>query len=247
MVTAIPKHPIPMKTRFRKCFLVNFGVSPAVMRRILPAPLEPDLHNDEAFLSVVIAAMEKMRPAFLPAAFGVTYLQVVYRVVVRCRGRRGVFFIRSDANHRFMCLMGNLLTFFRFNHSTMSYRQENNRIHFDLQAAPSHHADIQATFDLAQRSDELPATSTFETLYEAQQFLVELFAAFSPNPDQRTINVVRIKRGEWDIKTVPDCRASYQLMASSDLFTAKHTRLDSVFYVVDLPYYWHTLEQISWN
>ena len=79
----VPKHPIPMRTIFRECFLVNFQVDPDVMRRLLPAGIEPDLYGGKAWLSIVIAEMERMRPAFLPALFGITYDQVVYRAVVR--------------------------------------------------------------------------------------------------------------------------------------------------------------------
>jgi hypothetical protein len=80
----MPVHPVPMRTTFRRCFLVNFAVDPAAMRARLPAHLEPDLHDGRAYLSVVIADMVGMRPALLSAVFGVTYTQVVYRGVVRC-------------------------------------------------------------------------------------------------------------------------------------------------------------------
>src|SRR6185436_18565695 len=94
----VPKHPIPMRTIFRECFLVNFAVEPDVMRGLLPEGIEPDLYGGKAWLSIVIAEMDRMRPAFLPPLFGVTYDQVVYRAVVRCEGERGVYFLRSDAD-----------------------------------------------------------------------------------------------------------------------------------------------------
>ena len=105
----IPVHPVAMKTTFRRCFLVNFAVDPAAMRAQLPAHLEPDLHDGRAYLSVVIADMMRMRPAFLPAALGVTYTQVVYRAIVRFGLERGVTFLRSDADNRFMVAAGNAL------------------------------------------------------------------------------------------------------------------------------------------
>src|SRR5947209_7855032 len=135
-----------MRTVFRSCFLVNFGVDPAVMRGALPDPLEPDLYREEAYLSIVIAAMERMRPVFVPRCLGTTYHQVVYRAVVRCHGERGVYFFRSDADHRFMSAAGNLFTFFRFHYSPMAVRKDQGRLHFEVHPAPGNHASIQATY-----------------------------------------------------------------------------------------------------
>ena len=56
------------------------------MARALPPPLEPDVFAGRAWLSVVIAEMQDMRPAAVPRALGITYNQIVYRAVVRHRG-----------------------------------------------------------------------------------------------------------------------------------------------------------------
>jgi hypothetical protein len=240
----IPKHPVPMTTVFRECFLVNFAVQPEVMRRLLPGPIEPDLFEGEAYLSIVIADMEKMRPAFLPRFLGVTYNQVVYRAVVRCRGEAGVHFLRSDADDALMSLAGDWLTFFRFHHSRVAIRHERRHLHFDL-TTPGHCADIHASFDLGSARQALPPGSRFKTLAEAQDFLVELFAAFAHDPFTQHTSRVRIKRGEWKIAVVDDRRAHYPFMQDGPLFPAGCARLDSIFYVKDLPYYWHTLERVD--
>lgn len=235
-----PKHPIPMRTVFRRCFLVNFGVAVDSLRRAIPAPIEPDEHHGEAYVSVVIAEMEKMRPAFLPRIFGVTYTQVVYRAVVRCRGERGVYFLRSDADNRLMCALGNWLTFFRFNLAEVHWRDDSGHIHFDL-ASASRSADIRASYDVRGATHLLPASSRFASLDEAKMFLVELYAAFGRDTRGRTSRV-RIERGAWDVAVVGDDRAEYGFMQPSALL-ANTARVDSVFYVRDLPYHWHTLER----
>ena len=85
-------------------------------------------------MSVVIANMERMRPAFLPQVMGVTYNQVVYRAVVRCGGRRGVAFLRSDADSPFMVAAGNLLTFFRFHKAKISWSENDETLDFEAGA-----------------------------------------------------------------------------------------------------------------
>jgi uncharacterized protein YqjF (DUF2071 family) len=240
----VPKHPLPMRAVFRQCFLVNFAVRADVMRGLVPAPIEPDLHGGEAFLSVVIAVMDRMRPAFVPAPLGVTYRQVVYRAVVRHRGARGVYFLRSDADHRGMSLAGDWLTFFRFHTSRIAVRAEGPLVHVDLAARPGDHADIRASFDVGGASRALPPASAFGSLAEAQAFLVELYVAFGCDEPTGEVRAVRIERGTWDLRVVDDRRAGYDVMSGSRLFPAGSARLDSVFYVEAIPYYWHTLSHV---
>jgi predicted DCC family thiol-disulfide oxidoreductase YuxK len=112
----MPKHPFPMKTTFRNCFLVNFRMEPEVLQRVLPRGLTPDVIHGKAFLSVVVADLEDMRLGFLPRALGTTFTQVVHRAIVRSPdGERGVYFVRSDADSVPMSFAGNLFSNFHFN------------------------------------------------------------------------------------------------------------------------------------
>jgi uncharacterized protein YqjF (DUF2071 family) len=240
-----PKHPMPMTTTFRDCFLVNFAMAPETLAAILPAPLEPDVYAGQAFLSVVIADMERMRPAFVPAICGVTYQQVVYRAVVRCGGERGVYFLRSDADNRLMVELGNLLSFFRFHRSRIVRTTGGGLQHFDLVAAPRDHADIHATFDVAGAGRTMPPGSVFRGADDAQDALVELYTAFRPEPHGAGVRTVRIKRTAWRVTVVDTPRARFDYMDGSAFFPAGSTRLDSTIYVEDIDYYWHTVGRMS--
>ncbi len=239
----VPKHPIPMRTLFRRCFLVNFAVEPAAMSSLLPSGIEPDIYEGKAWLSIVVAEMDKMRPAFLPRMFGTTYNQIVYRAVVRCEGERGVYFLRSDADNLLMSLAGDWLTIFRFHYSPMAFRCSRQQMRLDLSTSPEQQADIHARYDMSQATRSLPPSSPFPTIGEAQKFLVELFVAFGYDPVAQKLLKVRIKRGEWDVRVVLDVQAEYTFMQNSAAFPPGVARLDSVFYVQELPYYWHTLER----
>ena len=115
------KHLFPMKTTFRNCLLLNYAMEPAVLARNLPRGLVPDTvktatTGEKAFLSVVIADLEAMRPGFLPRVLGSDFTQVVYRAIVRApNGERGVYFVRSDADDWAMSAAGNLFSNFNFN------------------------------------------------------------------------------------------------------------------------------------
>src|SRR5438552_13314710 len=121
--------------------------------------------------------MSRMRPAFLPEAFGVTYNQVVYRAVVTCGAERGVTFLRSDADSAVMVAGGNALTFFRFNEAEVSWDRSPSRIQFSLVPKRAG-ARIEGDYDVGAASERLPASSVFSDLGSAQTFLTELYAAF---------------------------------------------------------------------
>jgi uncharacterized protein YqjF (DUF2071 family) len=238
----LPKHPVPMQALFLDCFLVNFGVNPEAVASYLPKGLVPKLHHGEAYISVVIAKLEKMRPAFLPKSFGITYNQVVYRLVVNKDGERGVYFLRSDADNSLMCFLGNMFSYFKFHRANIDIVNSQNRLEFSLKGIDSDVANIHSIFDIAGASLELPASSKFQSLDEAKIYLVELFTAFGCMPNGKTINRVKIKRGEWQVSLVADHCAEYNYLKSGLFFPTANCRLDSVFYVQSIPYYWNRLE-----
>lgn len=233
-----PKHPFPVRTVFRRCLLANVAVSPAALAAVLPSPLEPEVHDGEAFVSVVVGRMDRMRPAFVPGWLGISYDQIVYRAVVRVGDERGVHFLRSDADNGLMCALGSAMSFFRFHRSAIDWRERGWLLDLDVTTADGT-ADIHATYDLAGARRTLPRGSSFRDLDQAKRWLVELYTAFDHTAGRPTVDVIRIDRGEWDVRVVDDQRAGYGFFTGS-----LAGRLDAVFLVGDVPYRWHRLEHL---
>jgi len=232
-------HPVPMRTMFRHCFLVNFAVRPDVLASRLPDHVRPDVHDGWSYLSIVIAEMERMRPAFLPRALGITYSQVVYRAVVVCGRERGAYFVRSDADNALIVLAGNALTFFRFHRADATWSFSAGTTRFSLRPRGAEAAGIDAEYDLANAKDQMPATSRFATLDRAQCFLTELYVAFGTKRRDGSVDAVRIQRNDWRSMVVRDQVGSYEAMKSGVLFGPGEAELDSIFYVERLNYHWH--------
>jgi len=235
----IPVHPVPMRTVFRHCFLVNFALRPDVLASRLPDHVRPDVHDGWSYLSIVITEMERMRPAFLPRALGITYTQVVYRAVVLCGRERGVCFVRSDADSALMVLAGNALTFFRFYRAAVTWSFSHGITRFSLRPRGGEAAGVDAEYDLNEATHEMPATSRFTTLDGAQRFLTELHIAFGTKRRDGMIDAVRLQRSDWRSSVVRDRLGSYEAMTSGVLFGPGEAELDSVFYVERLNYHWH--------
>jgi uncharacterized protein YqjF (DUF2071 family) len=236
-----PKHAFAVQTVFRRCLLVNFAVAPEQLASVLPRHVEPDVWNGEAYLSVVVGQMDKMRPVGVPHALGITYNQIVYRAVVRCGDERGVHFLRSDADSRVMTAFGNLMSFFKFNRSDIRFAAHDGVLDLDVVTRSPVGAGINATYTIGAPRSEMPDGSAFTTLAEAQSWLVELYAAFHYTTGNDWIDIVRIKRGAWDVQVVDDERARYDFMEAGRPFSG--ARLDSVFLVGDVPYHWYRLEK----
>jgi uncharacterized protein YqjF (DUF2071 family) len=215
------------------------------MSSILPAPIAPDIYEGHAFLSIVVGQMEKMRPRFVPRIFGVSYNQVVYRLVVRIGDERGVHFLRSDSDSRIMVWFGNRMSFFKFHHAEINSGEDGTDFRFDLVSKGPIPAGIQARFDISSADREPPRDSVFNEHDEAKHWLVELFTAFDVNQDADRLDVVRIDRGEWDISFVAGDVGEYEFMTAGRPFTDQTAVIDSVIYAGDIPYLWHRLERRS--
>ena len=234
-------HPVPMKTRFRRCVLANFEMNPETLASRLPEHLTPDVHHGKSFVSVVVAEMQKMRPAFLPRFAGTTYNQVVYRAVVRCGSRRGVTFLRSDADSPCMVTAGNLLTFFRFHRADASWSVDESSIDFELTPRDNAAAAIELSLETNSMSSQMPPESGFRDLVDAQLFLTELYLAFGKQRSDGRVETVQVERTPWEGRVCRDRVARYEAMTGGALFRAGETRLNSVFLVENLDYYWNRL------
>ena len=174
----IPKHPFPMETIFQNCYLVNYAMEPSLLQSLLPYPIQPNIYNGEAFLSVVVSELEDMRPTFIPKGLGFNFNQIVYRAIVTCNNERGVHFLRSDANNKVMCLTGNLFSFFHFNYARIESTLNDGHHRINV-LTKNKEADIVANYDLCKANKEMPKYSVFSSLEDAKEFFVELYAAFS--------------------------------------------------------------------
>jgi uncharacterized protein YqjF (DUF2071 family) len=230
-----------MTCTFTRCILVNFAVDPELLNRNLPPGLEPDIVDGRAFISIVIGQMDKMRPRGVPRPLGVTFDQIVYRAVVRHRGVRGVHFLRSDANSRLMCALGDRLSFFKFHHSPITSAERDDHLEV-LVSTQDHDGDISAELDLSAATPSLPPTSRFRDMATARTHLVELFTAYALNPATRKMESVTIERDQWAVLSVPLQRGNFAYFENGPIFDTSTAQVDSVFSASNIRYVWHRLQ-----
>jgi hypothetical protein len=130
----------PMEGRLLRCWLLTLSTPVRHAEAHLPRGLELVRDGDVARWNVVVCRVASLRPAPLPEAAGFAYWHVAYRLWVRPKGRaeEGLYFVRSDADSRWISWWGNRLTRFNFHHARVAVADGAGatRVRVDAPGAP---------------------------------------------------------------------------------------------------------------
>ena len=87
--------------RWLDLMFMHWPVKPEVLRPMIPAALEIDTFDSEAWIGVVPFRMTGIRPRYVPSLPWVSaFVELNVRTYVKYKGRRGVWFMSLDAAHR---------------------------------------------------------------------------------------------------------------------------------------------------
>jgi len=93
--------------------MVNYWLDAAVARRLVPAPLTPQIVNGYAVAGICLIRLEHVRPRGIPAAFGMASENAAHRIAVwypRENGRQpGVFIWRRETDSPLIRQLGGRL------------------------------------------------------------------------------------------------------------------------------------------
>ncbi|MDE0737491.1 MAG: DUF2071 domain-containing protein, partial [Pirellulaceae bacterium] len=67
---------------------------------LVPESLSLDLHDNAAYVSIVLFAMEGVRASWWPELMSFRFLEANVRTYVHHQGQPGIYFMSMDANHR---------------------------------------------------------------------------------------------------------------------------------------------------
>lgn len=194
--------------RIDVCVLVSLRVEAGVVEAMVPRPVEVvTLERGGVrwgFLNVVLCRIEGMRPVGVPAALGVSYTHIAYRVMVRWTGagggdgveRRGLYFLRSDVDSPVVAGMGNLVSDFRMHAGDARVWREGDAVRAVCGEGESDHpARVWAEVD-ASGPGGLAEGSVFADEGEAAGFLKYEPLGLSPTRDGRGVRLAEVMRDE---------------------------------------------------
>ncbi|TVR43540.1 MAG: hypothetical protein EA402_09565 [Planctomycetota bacterium] len=206
----------------------------------VPAPLQvDDWQGRWGFLAVALVQTRKLRPAGLPAWMGSDFILAGYRYFVRCpqadgRRLRGLYIIRSQTDSRRMCVLGNLLTRYHYQHRPLRLRRSEQQLSLD-----DGRGGLRIRVDLRQGAESevpLPKDSPFANWVEARRFCGPMPYTFSVDAESSRVVLVEGQRSNWRPRAVAVLEHRVPLLAQLGL---GHARLANAFVVESVPYHWH--------
>ena len=229
-----PKNPCTVRGRLRHCWLFVYRTPVESIRALLPPQLEPVTRDGFAFWNIVVCKIGGLRPALLPAAVGLDYWHVAYRLHVRAQTEsgavvEGLHFLRSDCDSALVALAGNVITDFRFYQATVAVSEEASGI-----AGKIHAHGGDADFRLgSEPPSSLNPGSPFASLDSAAEWLKYKPFGISPCGDEE-INVVRVARDEaaWRSRLVTVEKARWEFLEPYK------TALEICYEVEPIDYQW---------
>lgn len=160
--------------KLRDCILLSYRTPAAGVNGLLPPGLVLVTKEGWAFWSVVACRIDAMRPRGVPAALGLTYRHVAYRLYVRATTAtgetvEGIYFVQSDADSAPIVVGGNRLSDFRFHHARIDLRVTAREVSLAVGSrARGETARLRAVVGAAS---DPPPGSPFATRAEAVRFL----------------------------------------------------------------------------
>jgi uncharacterized protein YqjF (DUF2071 family) len=245
---------VPWLTTVRTAWIdgvsLNYAVSPDALARILPPPLEPELHHGSAWVQVLISSLRDLRPQGLGALFGVCFYQASYRAAVRYRSvdgswRRGGCFVRSDTNHPIMRAVGNRLAEFKFHDfglADMVMLRDGEHLTIGVDPGPEAPGGrLVARLDTRPRSAP-PPRSRWRSLEELHQPLVECYDALGVDREGGWLYVLTIDRDPWNPRFVEPVEL-YAEYFDTGALGGGAAELDSVLHFRECGYRWRPLRR----
>lgn len=97
----LPPAPWVLFQSWQDLLFAHYPLDPAVLRPLVPQPLELDLHDGRAWIGVTPFRIEEFRPRCLPHLGALSrFPELNLRTYVRYRGRPGIHFFSLDAASR---------------------------------------------------------------------------------------------------------------------------------------------------
>ena len=247
---------VPWLTAVQTCWIdalsINYRVDPSALSRLLPAPLEPEIHKGHGWVQVLMSSLRDMRPPGIPSLFGTCFYQVSYRAAVRYRDalgawRRGGYFVRSETNHPVMRAVGNALAEFKFHDfgaAEMVMLRDGDRLTVGVDPEPSFPDGRLVSVVDTRPCAGPPASSCWGSLDELHEPLVECYDALGVDAAEGHLYILTIDRDPWNARFV-SARNVYSEYFDTGPLGRGAAELDSVLHLEECRDRWRPLRRVA--
>jgi len=229
----------------KRRLLINYRVDPVVMRRLLPAPFAPKLHDGSAIAGMCLIRLEDIRPRRFPWAVGLSSENAAHRIAVVWEdgdgSHEGVYIPRRDTGSLMNHLAGGRLFPGEHHRATFRVTEDEERIAFRMRSADGL---IEIDVD-ARGADRLPAGSHFANVIDASAFFERGAVGYSVTSSGRRLDGVVLEIEGWRIEplAVEHARSSY--FANPRMFPPGSIEFDCGLIMRNIPHEWGAARDMS--
>lgn len=225
--------------------LVNYRIDPEVAAKLIPDPFRPQIVGGHAIGGICLIRLARLRPRFLPAAWGFSSENAAHRFAVEWTEsnqlRRGVYIPRRDSSSWFNALVGGRLFPGLHHRARFTVRESESR--WSLQFA-SIDGSAAVSIDAAL-ADQVPHGSVFGDLAGATEFFRAGGAGFSPAARPGCYDGLELQAHRWSLEPLEVRQVASSLFDDRGQFPAGAAEFDSAFLMRGVPHRWVTLPRMA--
>jgi hypothetical protein len=188
-----------------------------------------------------------MRPAFLPAALGMSSENAAHRIAVEWtesgQTREGVFIPRRDTDSWLNLFAGGRL--FPGVHHLASFHSHETERHFRVELRSRDHETVVRV--AAHRTDAWPETSLFQSLDQASEFMRGGCRGWSPCGSHGALEGVELCPDKWEMHPLAVDQVESSFFADSTRFAPGTVEFDSALLMRGVSHAWRALKPESLN
>lgn len=234
-----------MSGTIERRLLVNYRVDPDVLRRLLPQPFRPQLIDGVGVAGICLIRLGQLRPAGVPAVFGVTTENAAHRIAVEFDGpddrRRGVYIPRRDTSSRLTAIARGRL-----------FPGEHHRARFVVSEGSGRYEVAFTSLDktvnvavVATTASQLPPGSIFGSMANASAFFRDGSLGYSATGAPGRQDGIELSCGQWRMEPVIADHVVSSFFDDRALFPAGTVELDSALLMRDIPATWKARSQLT--
>ncbi len=225
----------------RRRLLVNFRVDAQVMRRFLPAPFRPKLHQGHAIAGICLIRLEQIRPQWAPGKLGIASENAAHRIAVRWdedsgQSREGVYIPRRDTSSTMNHLAGGRIFPGEHHLADFHVTDGDGEISMEIQAR-----DGGMSVRLrARESEALPATSCFDSLAESSAYFEGGSVGYSVTRDCCRLDGIRLVTETWSVRPLAVEEIESSFFSDEAIFPAGSVTFDHALIMRDIEHTWES-------
>ncbi len=221
--------------------LVNFRVDPEIASALLPKGVQLKLHKGYGIAGICLIRLERMHPASIPLAIGLSSENAAHRIAVTFDGQDGVYIPRRDTNSRLSSLLGSRLVPGVHHLASFHIEDRDGRINYSMDSADG----VASVKLVGTEALQLPTTSIFETIEESSSFFESGSTGISDRSGEDGYDQIELEVNRWEVHPFDVERMQSSFFDDETRFPEGSVEFDHALIMRNIPHAWRSKPRFS--